>query len=294
MKTNYVLITSAHNEELHIGNTIDSIGNQTLKPAKWIIVNDRSDDDTKGVLLRYAKDHEFITTINIESSPVHNFASKVYAIHKGVEALDGDYEYIGILDADITLPRDYYMKVLEKFENNLKLGIAGGVLFDIVGGKRINRSSGLWSVSGGVQLFRKQCFKDIGGLVAIKGGGEDAVAEIAARMNGWIVQSFPDITGDHHRRTGRTKLGAVNAQMQFGLRDYYLGCDLIFEVCKCLKRAADHPFLIGAILRFFSYIINSVAHTKRPIPATYVSFNRKQQRDVLHDEIKKCFKKNKD
>ena len=42
----YVLITPARNEEAFIEKTIESVINQTVLPAKWVIVNDGSTDTT--------------------------------------------------------------------------------------------------------------------------------------------------------------------------------------------------------------------------------------------------------
>ena len=47
METNYVLITAARNEADFIESTIKSVAIQTLKPRKWIIVSDRSSDETE-------------------------------------------------------------------------------------------------------------------------------------------------------------------------------------------------------------------------------------------------------
>ena len=44
----YVLITPARNEAQYIELTINSVVSQTLRPIKWVIVNDGSTDNTDG------------------------------------------------------------------------------------------------------------------------------------------------------------------------------------------------------------------------------------------------------
>jgi len=44
--TRYVIITPARNEGQYLQKTIDSVAAQTVRPQKWIIVNDGSTDQT--------------------------------------------------------------------------------------------------------------------------------------------------------------------------------------------------------------------------------------------------------
>jgi len=170
----YVLITAARNEGRYIEKTIESIGRQTILPFKWIIVNDGSNDNTQDIINKYLFDYKFIEYKFIDSNNNRNFASKVYAIKRAEEMLIPiRYDYIGILDADITLAKSYYEKVLKIFENNYNLGIAGGVLKEYCRGKFENRIYSSWSVSGGIQLFRRECYEDIGGLIPLKLGGQN-------------------------------------------------------------------------------------------------------------------------
>ena len=60
----------------------------------------------------------------------------------------------------------------------------------------------LQHVSGACQMFRRQCFEEVGGYTPIKGGGIDWVAVTTARMKGWQTRTFPEKTCFHHRKMG--------------------------------------------------------------------------------------------
>src|SRR5438132_11372078 len=83
-----------------------------------------------------------------------------------------DQEYIGFLN--------------EKFEEDPRLGVAG-TPFTEYGGYDTARDSfeGKNHVAGGCQLFRRQCFEEVGGYIPNPAGGIDWIAVTPARMKGW-------------------------------------------------------------------------------------------------------------
>lgn len=167
----YILITAARNEEAHIERTIKSILGQTLPPMKWIIVSDGSTDRTDEIVDRYAADHDFICLLRFTKNLERDFSSKVKAINAGYEKLrDLEYEFIGNLDADVSLSPDYYERIIETFSQNPKLGIAGGIIVELDGNRPINQNISLNSVAGAIQLFRHQCFLQTGGFVQMELG----------------------------------------------------------------------------------------------------------------------------
>jgi glycosyltransferase involved in cell wall biosynthesis len=278
-KPAYVLITAAKNEESYIEKTIRSIGRQTILPIKWIIINDGSTDNTENIINKYLHEFNYIESEILDSSANRNFASKVYAINRAEDKIIAfPYDYIGILDADITLQESYYEKVLEMFENNSKLGIAGGVLKEYDGVRFVNRIYSPWSVSGGIQLFRRKCYEEIGGLIPLKWGGEDAIAEAAARMHKWEVKSFPDIIGYHHRATGTgNDAGLLSTCFQRGLQDYFYGVHPIYQIGRCIRRIFVRPFLLGSFLQMSGFIWPYLKNETIDIPREIFDHIRKEQ-----------------
>ena len=266
--TKYILVTAARNEQDYIGQTIESVINQTLTPVKWFIVNDCSTDNTESILKNYENRISFIQVINIAEIKHRNFSSKVDAINLALEQIKNmEYDYIGILDADITFAADYYQSVTAVFAENSNLGIGGGYIYEKQKGVFKKRKKNvLWSVAGAVQLYRNSCFQQIGRFFHSPLGGEDWYMEINARMNGWEVKSFPQLKAFHHRITGASAKSGFHRCFQGGVQDYVMGSILTFELVKCARRLREKPFIIGAFCRFFGYFISMLS--KKPKIAT--------------------------
>jgi glycosyltransferase involved in cell wall biosynthesis len=277
---NYVLITAARNEEKYIENTIKTIIAQTVLPHKWIIISDGSTDKTDEIVLQYSTKYNFVTLLRKTSNINEqiDFSSKVHAINMGYEKLTGiKYDFIGILDGDITIDSQYYEKVLRKFAENSKLGIAGGIIFDQYNDHRIRRSpSNLNYVSGCIQLFRRKCYEDIGGLFPIQEGGEDTIAVFTALMKGWEVKAFEDIEVCHHKHNKATR-DKLKEAFRAGRMFYALGSHPLFEITKSIKSITRNPFLFFASMRMYGYIYSCCQRQKRPVSDEFIKFLRNEQ-----------------
>jgi cellulose synthase/poly-beta-1,6-N-acetylglucosamine synthase-like glycosyltransferase len=187
-KPKYALMTAARNEQAFIEKVIRSVISQTILPVKWIIVNDGSKDRTQEIVTKYLKEHTFIELVTVSGDSTRNFGSKARALQYAYKKLSKiDFEYIGNLDADVAFDKDYYERLLEKFNAHSKLGIAGGKRYDRHNNKfKLVRNANN-SVGGPFQFFARKCYEDIGGYMPMQHGGIDSVAEIKARKMGWKV-----------------------------------------------------------------------------------------------------------
>lgn len=278
----YVLMTAAYNEEENIGKTIESVLAQTRLPERWVIVSDGSQDGTDEIAERYAKQHEFIRFLRMKRDPGRSFGSKVLALRSAAGVLDGiTFEFIGNLDADITLEPTYFENLLDRFKLAAQLGIAGGFVHEKIGGgfksRRSNRS---YSVAHAAQLVRRECYEQFGGYAVLEYGGEDWHAQTSARMNGWDAESFPDLPVFHHRRTGEAD-NLLRHKFRQGRMDYALGSDPIFETLKCLERIPEKPFLIGGLARLAGFGWSWARHEEKPVSAKFIAYLRKEQKAKL-------------
>jgi len=280
----YVLVTAAYNEDRLIEEVIRSIVSQTIPPAKWIIVSDGSTDRTDDIVGRYASKHDFIELHRISEDHARNFAAQVNAINRGLSLLeDIDYDFVGNIDADITLERDYFARLLEKFRQNPQLGLGGGAVHERAGNGEFaaRRGNNVTSVAHACQLFRRECFDGIGAAyLPLPYGGPDHHAELMTRMNGWEVSSFPDLKVFHHRRTGSVG-GVLRGWFRQGKMDYSLGTLPLFEFFKLLRRAFMKPYLIGAMARLAGFLDSYWRREGRAIPDDVLSFFRREQKQRM-------------
>ena len=279
MKDRYVLVTAARNEEAHIERTIRSVIAQTLLPQKWVIVSDGSTDRTDSIVKRYAAEHDFIECLRLEPGGTRDFACQVYGQHAGAQRLqDIEYDFIGMLDADISFKPDYYRRLLEEFKRHPAVGLAGGVLFDLYDGQWIRQRVNVsLNVSGPVQMFRRKCFEDIGGYIPLKKGGQDAVAEVMARMHGWEVASFSNLEVMHHRPTGTEGKSIHRVRFLQGSMQYLLGYHPLFLIAKCLSRISEKPYLTGSVLSFCGYGWSWLCRDVRVVSPEFIQYIRHEQ-----------------
>lgn len=276
--SNYVLITPAKNEERFIEKTIESVVSQTLRPFRWIIVDDGSTDRTPEVVARYLARYGFIRLLRLQASGERSFSRKAAAFNAGLQFLEGaHYSFLGNLDADVSLASSYYENMMAEFSKNARLGIAGGILYTKLGPKFMTSDNTPDSVGGAVQLFRRECFEEIGGYLPLPYGGIDAAAEITARMKGWIVRKFPENKVYEYRHTGSALNGLYAARFKEGLKFHSLGYSTIFYLLRCISRLKDPPFLVGSALSIFGFLYAKVKTHSICLAPDAVSYLRSEQ-----------------
>lgn len=275
----YVLMTAAHNEEQNIAKTLQSVISQTVLPERWVIVSDNSNDRTDEIIERYAQQHSFIRFLRVQRLAGRSFRSKVLALHQGAPLLEGAaYDYIGNVDADLSLPANYFESLISKFQEDSDLGICGGFVYEENHGRfesrKINETR---NVPHAAQLVRRQCYEQIGGYAVLDFGGEDWYAQTQARMKGWEVESFPELHIFHHRHTGEGSQKFANC-VRLGHLDYSFGSDPFFEVLKCIKRIGERPYLFAAGLRLGAFFWDTIRKKPRPVTKDFIAFLRNEQK----------------
>jgi len=280
----YVLITPARNEEAFLGDTIQGVLSQTVVPARWVIVDDRSTDRTAEIVRGCLPAHPFIRLLSLPGDGSRSFGKKAAAFNAGLELLDGiEYGYIGNLDADIKLPPGYYESVLREFERDPSLGVAGGTVFTLAGGLPVRLDAAADSVPGAVQLFRKECFRDIGGkYLLLEQGGIDAAAEVMARMHGWEVRQIPGVSVQEQRRIGTAADSDLAAKYKEGVRFHSLGYGTLYYLVRAIYKMQFKPKVIGSLIAVVGFLVARV--TARPIslpPEVVAHLQAEQKRKLL-------------
>lgn len=220
---NYYVVIPAHNEASLITLTLDSLISQTLLPKKVVIVNDNSTDNTTEIVLAYAKDYPFITLVNKESSAIHLPGSKVIqAFNAGLASLDDEYDIMMKADADLIFPNNYFETIVKHFKSNETIGMVGGFCYIEKNGEWILENlTDKDHIRGALKAYRKETFKQIGGLKAEMGW--DTVDELLCKFYNWKVITDASLhvkhlkpTGANYNKTARYKQGEAFYTLGYG------------------------------------------------------------------------------
>ncbi len=281
MMSTYVLITPVRDEERTIGETIGSVVRQTLLPEEWVIVSDGSTDGTNAIIEEAAARHPWIRLVALPPRKGRDFGAVVRNTELGRESLrTQDYEFLGLLDADVTFQEDYFERLIERFRSRTRLGLAGGVVIDI-GRPRDRFPRNRHDVPGAVQFFRRECFEDLGGLIAVPEGGWDGLTCAMARMHGWETRLFTDLVVDHHKPRNVSQGGPLKRKWQLGRRDHALGYHPAFELAKCASRVLEPPVVAGSLAWLAGFATATVRRRPRVVPHEVVRHIRREQLDRL-------------
>ena len=283
----YVLITPARNEEQLIAKVIQSVTQQTVLPAKWVIVNDGSTDATQSIVSQYLAKHGWMELLNLSPHRDRSFAAKVHAFNAGYERVKNlEYKVIGNLDSDVSFDADYIEFLLDKFEKDARLGVTGTIFREEGYSSATDSFEGQNHVAGGCQLFRRQCFEEIGGYVPNKAGGIDWIAVTTARMMGWTTRSYREKWFYHYRSLGTAERSRLASLYSYGEKDYYLGGHILWEIFRVAYRATKKPYLVGGIALFSGYVSAFFRQVKRPVSDQLMRFHRKEQLKKLKAILK--------
>lgn len=274
----YVVITPARNEGQFIELTMRSVISQTNKPVKWVVVSDGSTDDTDEIVKRYAAAHSWIELLRMPERRERDFAGKVHAFNAGYAAVqDTPYEVIASLDADISFDDDYFAFLLQKLTEDSRLGLVGTPFREGSNIPYDYRFVNIEHVSGACQVFRRECFEEIGGYVPVKGGCIDHIAVLTARMKGWKTRTFTEKVCQHHRDMGTAQQGIVKARFLNGIKDYGIGNHPLWELFRTAYQMTKTPLLIGGFMVGCGYFWSMIRNVERPVSSELVSFQRREQ-----------------
>ena len=284
----YALITPAWNEEAHLPQLIRAVAEQTILPERWMIVSDGSTDRTDAIAESAAEQHPWISLLRRERESDRHFAGKAHAVNAAYALLaDCDFELIGNLDADITLPPDYYEFLIRKFMEMPELGVAGTPFVEDVKEPDVHSYAhgfaDLSHVSGACQFFRRRCFDDIGGYSPVKQGGIDWMAVTTARMRGWKTRTFVERKSFHHRTMGTADRSVLRARFHHGQKDYLVGGHPAWQVLRGVFQMTNRPRVLGGGCLIAGYLSAWAARQPSPVPAELRAFHRREQLERLRD-----------
>ena len=128
MNRRYAIVTPCRDEADYARITLESITRQSIPPALWVIVDDGSTDDTPKILQEYANRFPCIRIIHRTDRGRRSVGPGVIdAFYAGYEAIDPtEFDYICKLDLDLDIPSRYFETLMEKMEQNPRIGTCSG------------------------------------------------------------------------------------------------------------------------------------------------------------------------
>ncbi|SFA97354.1 MULTISPECIES: glycosyltransferase family 2 protein [unclassified Bacillus (in: firmicutes)] len=111
------IIVAARNEEQHIQRSVMSQLEQTYQNIEWILVNDRSNDDTGTIMENIKNLDSRINVIHIEQLP-QGWLGKNHALYRGAQVASG--KWLLFTDADVHFKNNMIAKAIS-YAERLKL-----------------------------------------------------------------------------------------------------------------------------------------------------------------------------
>ena len=274
----YAVVTPVRDEEQYLPQTIASMCAQTLKPWRWVVVNDGSRDKTGELIEAAAAQHPWISVVHRKDRGTRQAGSGVIAsFYDGYELVSRDaLDYVVKFDGDLSFAPDYFEKCLREFDADAKLGIAGGTLCKLENGEMVPEFNAdpPFHVCGPTKIYRRECFKAIEGLIVAPGW--DTVDLIKANMLGWSTRSFPHIRLIHLRRTGAA-YGLSKDGVKNGLANYITGYHPLFMAAKCLRRMLRNPFSLEGLCLWIGFMKGYVKRIHQVEDRAMIRYLRQQQ-----------------
>lgn len=287
MQPSILIISPVRNEAAHIETVIRALAAQELLPARWIVSDDRSDDETLEILREWEAKLPWMTVIEAppgeqeqarvrdrlaSAAPPRNFNRGLHT--SGWDA--GRHTHVMKLDGDIELPPSYLRELMERFDADPQLGLASGAIKE-------PRPGGRWRyinvprthVLGSLKCYSRACFTAIGGIQERLGW--DTIDGTYARMRGFHTHSFPELMCVHHRPIGSAD-GTVRGHARHGECAYIAHYTPSWVALRALKVGRRRPAGLSGAAFFYGYCRAAARRTARVPDAEYRRFTHRELR----------------
>lgn len=284
MSRGYVLISPCRDEADYIQTTIDSIVNQSLLPAKWVIVDDGSTDGTEEIIAEAARRYSFIEVVQRVNRGARSVGPGVIeAFYTGYDAIDpGEYDYVCKLDVDLDIPPKYFEILVKRMEDNPRIGTCSGKpYFPSKAGHLVSERCGDETSVGMIKFYRRACFEEIGGFVRqVMWDGIDCHR---CRMNGWIACSWdePALRFIHLRPMGSSQKNIFTGRTRHGSGQYFMGTGLPYMMVSAFYRMMAPPVVLGGAMMMVGYLKAMLTGQERYGDPAFRSFLRRYQWQCL-------------
>lgn len=276
------MISPCRDEEQTLERTIACVEAQTLKPTRWIVVDDGSKDRTLEILQNAAKRLPFMRVIHRDDRGFRQLGGGVIdAFNAGLATIDVDYDYIAKVDVDLEFPPTYLERIMTYFDADPNLAAASGKVFRQEGDRRVEEFMIDEMVAGQFKLYRRHCFEEIGRFVAATMW--DGIDFHKARMAGFRTASIYDADMEitHLRLMGSSDGNVYRGRLRWGRGQWFMGSAFPYILASGLFRAKEKPYVVGGALIIAGYLMGALQGTPRYDDLKFRKGLRKWQYDRL-------------
>lgn len=263
--------------------TLDTVTTQSILPARWVIVDDGSTDETPRILAEYAARFPWIQIVT-RSDRGHRAVGPgvVDAFYSGYRSINPhDYEFVCKLDLDLRLPPRYFEILMQRMAANPAIATCSGKAYVEEAGELIAERHGDETSLGMTKFYRVSCFEAIGGFVReVMWDGIDCHQ---CRMKGWIACSWddPELRFVHLRPMGSSQDSIYTGRMRHGYGQYFMGTGFLFMAASAVSRINQKPYVLGSAAMLWGWLKAALQRKPRYDNPEFRRFLRSYQRRSL-------------
>ncbi len=259
--------------------TLDTVIAQSIRPARWVIVDDGSTDETPAILADYARRHDWIQIVT-RSDRGHRAVGPgvVDAFYSGYDAVEPtDYDFLCKLDLDLRLPARYFEILMARMTADPQIATCSGKAYVEQEGQLVNERHGDENSLGMTKFYRVSCFQGIGGFV--REVGWDGIDGHKCRMKGWIAVSWdePELRFIHLRPMGASHKGIYTGRVRQGFGQYYMGTGFFYLAASAVSRFNQKPYVLGQLAVLWGWLWGAARAKPRYDDPEFRRFLRRYQ-----------------
>lgn len=281
-----VVVSPTRNEETTLPRTLASMEAQTLRPLRWILVDDGSTDRTPELMREAAARLPWVRVVTRPDRGYRKLGGGVIeAFDAGRATIDVEHDFIAKLDVDMEFEPTYLERILQEFARDPKLAAASGKVFRREEGRLVEEFIIDEMVAGQFKLYRRDLFERIGGFV--REVMWDGIDIHRVRMAGFKTRSFddPELRLIHLRVMGSTDKNVYRGRLRWGRGQWFMGSSFPYVVASGLFRMRERPYVVGGLLIIAGYLDGLV----RRVPRYGEPEFRRELRRWQHQRLRRLF-----
>jgi glycosyltransferase involved in cell wall biosynthesis len=280
VRLTYSIITPARDEADTLPALARALGQQSVPPLRWVIVDGGSSDGTVKIAETIVAEFDWARLVVLPAvAPRERGAPIVRALHAGVDSLDIEPDVVVNVDADVTMDPDYFARLLEEFARDPSLGIASGSAWELDDGVWRQRFVTGGTVWGAMRAYRWACLQSV--LPLEERHGWDGIDQLKARARGWHTKTFTDLPFRHHRAEGRHDGSRWAHWHANGDTAYFMGYRPWYLLARTLHHLPQEPAAFALLHGYASAALRRSPRLDDP-PARSVLRSDQSFRNFLH------------